>query len=100
MDCFVCHKESSQLTTLSQGRNYNRSLKVHTTLSTALKMVHIKKLGQGIVAEVSNVCRSLINDSSASLEIDALRASYVANELMKQVRDLESEVSKSPLFTL
>ena len=69
MDCFVCHKESSRLTIFPQGTNYNRSLKAHTILSTALKMVIIKQLGQGIVAEVSNVCRSLINDSSASLEI-------------------------------
>ena len=69
MDCFVCHKESSRLTTFPQGTNYNRSLKAHTILSTALKMVLIKQLGQGIVAEVSNVCRSLINDSSGSMEI-------------------------------
>ena len=83
MDCFVCHKESSQLTTLPLGRNFNRSLKAHTILSTALKMVLIKQLGQGIVAEVSNVCRSLINDSSASLETDALRTYPGANELME-----------------
>ena len=100
MDCFVCHKESSQWTTLPHGRNYNRSPKAHTTLSTALKMVLIKQLGQGIVAEVSNVCRSLINDSSAFLEIDALWADPVANELMEQVRYLESVVRKFFLFTL
>ena len=100
MDCFLCHKESSRLTTFPQGRNYNRSLKAHTILSTALKMILIKQLGQGIVAEVSNVCRSVINDSSASLDIDALRAYPVANEQMEQIRDLESEISKSPLFTL
>ena len=100
MDCYVCHKESSRLKTFPQGRNYNCSLKAHTILSTALKMVLIKQLGQGIVAEVSNVCRSLTNDSSASLDIDALRAYPVVNEQMEQVRNLESEKSKSPLFTL
>ena len=97
---FVTKRAVSQLTTFPQGRNYNRSRKAHTILSTALKMLLIQQLGQGIVAEVSNVCRSLINDSSASLEIDVLRAYPVANELMEQVRDLKSELRKSLLFTL
>ena len=35
-----------------------------------------------------------------SLKIDSLRAYPVVNGLMEQVRDLESELSKSPLFTL
>ena len=63
-------------------------------------MVLIKQLDQDTVAEVSNVYRSLINDSSTSLNIDSLRAYPVVNGLMEHVRDLESELSKSPLFTL
>ena len=88
------------MSTIPQGRNYHCSLKAHTILSTALKMVLIKKLGQDIVAEVSNLCRSLINDSSSSLEIDALRAYPVVSELMEQLRELESKLSKYPLFIL
>ena len=84
---------------IMEGRNYHRSLKAHTILSTALKMVLIKQLDEDTVAEVSNVYRSLINDSLASLKIDSLRAYPVANGLMEQVRDLESGLSKSPLFT-
>ena len=85
---------------IMEGRNCHRSLKAHTILSTASKMVLIKQLDQDTLVEVSNVYRSLINDSSTSLKIDSLRAYPVVNGLMEQVRDLESELSKSPLFTL
>ena len=57
---------------IMEGRNYHRSLKAHTILSTTLKMALIKQLDQDTVAEVSKVYRSLINDSFTSLKIDSL----------------------------
>ena len=40
---------------IMEGRNYHRSLKAHTILSTALKMILIKQIDQDIVAKASNI---------------------------------------------